>query len=262
MEATRGDKTIEAGIQISAAGAGGLMSTVLGPESGAAIGEAIAQAATAAVAWLGRKKQERVSRTLAQVSEETARRIAAGEPVRPEIAEGEDAAALFEEVVEAAAQSIEEKKCAVLANVYAEIAFDPAISIPDALLLVGRIRACSWRQLVALQFLVADDREEERQRILVAGEEGDIDIAPILSAEFSELGATLELIGSGIPGGRVSRPESTFGGNQVTSQSVARMTPTAIGRELIRLGRLRDEVSPKELDELGKLIAETRPGPN
>jgi hypothetical protein len=133
-------------------------------------------------------------------------------------------------VVEAAAQSAGEKKCAVIANVYASIAFDPAVSIPDALLRVGRVRACSWRQHVALQFLVAGDREEERQRILVAGSEGDIDIAPILSAEFSELGSALELIGTGIPGGRVSRPELTFGGNQVTSQSVAGMTPTAVGR--------------------------------
>jgi hypothetical protein len=238
------------------------MSTVLGPEGGAAVGETISQAATAAVAWLGDRKRDRVSRTLTQVSEETARRINAGEAVRPEIAEGEDAAALFEEVVEAAAQSVEEKKCEVIANLYASIAFDPSISVPDALLLVGRIRACSWRQLVALQFLVAGDREMERQQILVAGSEGDIDIAPILSAEFSELGSTLELIGTGIPGGRVSRPESTFGGNQITSQSVAGMTPTAVGRELIRLGRLEDAVSAEELDDLGKVIAETRAGPN
>jgi hypothetical protein len=196
------------------------------------------------------------------VSEETARRVAAGEAIRPEIAEGEDAAALFEGVVEAAAQSIEERKCTVVANVYTSIAFDPAILIPEALLLVGRIQACSWRQLVALQFLAAGDREEERQRIQVAGNEGDIDIAPILSAEFSELGSTLELIGTGIPGGRVSRPESTFGGNQVTSQSVAGMTPTAVGRELIRLGRLDEEISPQELDELGQLVTETRAGPN
>ena len=247
MEESGSDKAIEAGIQITAAGAGGLMSTVLGPEGGAAVGEAIAQAATVAVSWLGRRKQDRISRTLTLVSEETARRIAAGEPVRPEIAEGEDAAALFEEVVEAAAQSVEERNCAVVANVYASIAFDPAISIPDALLLVGRIRACSWRQLVALQFLVAGDREEERQRIQVAGNEGDTDIAPMLSAEFSELGSTLELIGSGIPGGRVSRPGSTFGGNQLSSQTVAEMTPTAVGRELIRLGRLEEEVRPREL---------------
>jgi hypothetical protein len=238
------------------------MSTVLGPEGGAAVGEAISQAATATVAWLGDRKRDRVSRTLTQVSEETARRIDAGEAVRPEIAEGEDAAALFEEVVEAAAQSVDEKKCEVIANLYASIAFDPSISVPDALLLVGRIRACSWRQLVALQFLVTGDREVERQQILVAGSEGDIDIAPILSAEFSELGSTLELIGTGMPGGRVSRPESTFGGNQVTSQSVAGMTPTAVGRELIRLGRLEDAVSTNELDDLGKVIAETRAGPN
>jgi hypothetical protein len=111
-------------------------------------------------------------------------------------------------VIEAAAQSVEDRKCAVIANVYASIAFDSSITIADALLYVERIRACSWRQLVALQFLQAGGRE--RERIVAAGQEGAIDIAPALSAEFSELGLTLELIGAGIPGGRVSNP-STMG---------------------------------------------------
>jgi hypothetical protein len=63
-------------------------------------------------------------------------------------------------------------------------------TIADALLYIERIRACSWRQLVALQFLQAGERAQERERIVAAGQEGDIDIAPALSAEFSELGLT------------------------------------------------------------------------
>jgi hypothetical protein len=38
------------------------------------------------------------------------------------------------------------------------------------------------------------------------------------------------------------------------------MTPTAVGRELIRLGKLEDEVGEDELDALGRAIADTRPG--
>jgi hypothetical protein len=49
-------------------------------------------------------------------------------------------------------------------------------------------RACSWRQLVALQFLHAGGIQE-RERIVAAGQEGDIDIAPALSTEFSPLSA-------------------------------------------------------------------------
>jgi hypothetical protein len=263
MESGKG-KVLQAGVRISAAAAGGWLSTVLGPEAGPAAAETISEAGVAAVAFLGDRKSERVARTLIEISDEAAARIALGEEVRAEIAdpESDDAFALFEAVIEAAAQSVEDRKCAVLANVYASIAFDPSITIADALLYVERIRACSWRQLVALQFLHAGGRVRERERIVAAGQEGDIDIAPALSAEFSELGLTLELIGSGIRGGRVSNPSTTFGGNQLTTQSVAAMTPTAVGRELIRLGRLEGEVREDELDVLGRAVADTRAGPN
>jgi hypothetical protein len=217
MESGRG-KAIQAGVRIGAAAAGGWLSTVLGPEAGPAVAETISEAGVAAVAFLDDRKSGRISRTLIEISDEAATRIAAGEKVRAEIA--------------------------------------------DALLYIERIRACSWRQLVALQFLQAGERAQERERIVAAGQEGDIDIAPALSAEFSELGLTLELIGTGIPGGRISNPSTTFGGGQPTTQSVAAMTPTAVGRELIRLGKLEDEVGEDELDALGRAIADTRPGPN
>jgi hypothetical protein len=263
MESGRG-KAIQAGVRIGAAAAGGWLGTVLGPEAGPAVAETISEAGVAAVAFLDDRKSDRVSRTLIEISDEAATRIAAGEKVRAEIAdpESDDATALFEAVIEAAAQSVEDRKRAVIANVYASIAFDPSITIADALLYIERIRACSWRQLVALQFLQAGERAQERERIVAARQDGDIDIAPALSAEFSELGLTLELIGTGIPGGRISNPSTTFGGGQLTTQSVAAMTPTAVGRELIRLGKLEDEVGEDELDALGRAIVDTRPGPN
>jgi hypothetical protein len=150
MESGKG-KAIQAGVRIGAAAAGGWLSIVLGPEAGPAIAETISEAGVAAVAFLG---GERVSRTLIEISDEAATRIAAGEEVRTDIAdpESDDASALFEAVIVAAAQSVEDRKCAVIANVYASIAFYSLITIADALLYVERIRACSWRQLVALQF--------------------------------------------------------------------------------------------------------------
>ncbi|MGH2973246.1 MAG: hypothetical protein ACRDLL_00035 [Solirubrobacterales bacterium] len=109
---------------------------MLGPEAGPAIAETISEAGVAAVAFLGDRKGERVSRTLIEISDEAATRIAAGEEVRTDIAdpESDDASALFEAVIEAAAQSVEDRKCAVIANVYASIAFDSSITIADALL--------------------------------------------------------------------------------------------------------------------------------
>jgi hypothetical protein len=144
MESGRG-KAIQAGVRIGAAAAGGWLSTVLGPEAGPAVAETISEAGVAAVAFLDDRKSDRVSRTLIEISDEAATRIAAGEKVRAEIAdpESDDATALFEAVIEAAAQSVEDRKRAVIANVYASIAFDPSITIVDALLYIERIRACS-----------------------------------------------------------------------------------------------------------------------
>jgi hypothetical protein len=159
---------------------------------------------------------------------------------------------VFEAMIDAAARSNEDRKSEVIANAFVSIAFDPGISIADALLYLDRIRACSWRQLVALQYLQAGGRGQERELLAVTGEEGDIDIAPALSAEFSELGSTLELVGAGLPGGRVSNPRSTFGGAQMTTKSVASMTPTILGREVIRLGRLDQVVGDAELDEIAR----------
>lgn len=81
MESRRG-KAIQAGVRIGAAAAGGWLSTVLGPEAGPAVAETISEAGVAAVAFLDDRKSDRVSRTLIEISDEAATRIAAGEKVR------------------------------------------------------------------------------------------------------------------------------------------------------------------------------------
>jgi hypothetical protein len=148
------------GVRVGAAGVGAYLTATLGPEGGAAAAETLAQAGEAVVGWLAERSQGRVARTLLAVSEEAAGRRSRGESLREDLANPQsgDAAALFEAVVEAAAQSAEDRKCEVIANAYASIAFDPLMSIDDALLYVRRIQDSSWRQLVALQYLLADDR--------------------------------------------------------------------------------------------------------
>jgi hypothetical protein len=175
-------EAIQAGVRIGGAAVGEWLSTVLGPEAGPAVAETISEAGVAAVEFLGNRKSERVSRTLTEISDE------------------------------AAAQSVENRKCAVVANVYASIAFDRQSRLPTPSSISSESGLGSWRQLVALQFLQAGGRARERERIVAAGQEGNIDMAPALSAEFSELSLILELIGTGIPGGRISNPSTTFGG--------------------------------------------------
>lgn len=151
-------------------------------------------------------------------------------------------------MVEAAARSIEEKKCDLIANIYASVAFDGQISADDALLYVRRIRAASWRQLVALRYVEDETRKRERELIGAAGAEGEARIHPALGIELSELaGRGLELIGIGQEDGSVSDPSSVFGGGTITSQTVARLRATGLGETISRLGRLRNLVTDEEL---------------
>jgi hypothetical protein len=265
MESNGPERVVEAGIRIGAAAAGGWLFPVFGVEGGAAAAEAISEAGTAAVAYLAGRKRDRVARTLTEVSEKSRTRTEAGEKIRREIIDGdsEDAVVLFEAVVEAAALSIEERKCEVIANVYSAVAFDPTISVADALLYIARIRACSWRQLTVVQYLLDEDRSQERAAIARSDEERNVSEPrrrpAAFLAELSELGATLELIGTGVPGGTAQNPNNLFGGAQVTTQSVADMTATAVGRRIADLGQLAEVISRADLDQLSAELAELPP---
>jgi hypothetical protein len=265
MASKNHEKIVEAGIRISAAGAGGWLSPLFGVEGGAAAAEAISEAGTAAVAYLAGRKRDRVARTLTGVSENARVRKEAGEQVRSDIIDSDSGGAivLFEAVVEAAAQSIEERKCEVIANVYSAVAFDPTISIEDALHYIGRIRDCSWRQLTVVQYLLDEDRSQERAAIAREDEQRNVSEPrrrpAAFLAELSALGATLELIGTGVPGGTAQNPNNLFGGAQVTTQSVADMTATAVGRRIADLGQLAKVVSKADLDQLSAELAELPP---
>ncbi|HEV2791179.1 MAG TPA: hypothetical protein VGV69_07765, partial [Solirubrobacterales bacterium] len=188
------------------------------------------------------------------VKGEVQRRQEEGDVVRPEIADAdsEGARTIFETVVDAAARSIEEKKCAVIANIYASVAFDPTVSVSDALLYVRRVRDASWRQLVALRYFEVPERQEERELIGVAGAEGEARISPALGVELSEAGRGLELIGIGQPGGAVANPSNVMNGGQITTASTTRLRATGLGETISRLGRLKEVVSEAELDEIAR----------
>jgi hypothetical protein len=210
------------------------------------------------VGFVESRAQQRVARALQETSEEIAVRRANGDGVRPEIADlqNEGARSLFESFVEAAAESVEEKKCRLIANFYAKVATDERVSIDDALLYLRRIRAASWRQLVALRYFEDPGRSEERELIGAAGNEGDAVIHAALGIELSELaGRGLEFIGFGQDGGAVADPASTFGGGTITSQSVARIRASGLGQTVSRLGKLNEIVSSEELDAIAQDLA-------
>lgn len=243
-----------AGLRIAGGGIGAYLGTVFGPEAGAMVAQSLSEASDALVGRLESNEKLRLERTLLQINREVSQRQQEGSEVRPEIVDGNspEAIALLETVVEAAARSIEEKKAAVVGNMYASIAFDDDVSISDALLYVRRVREASWRQLVALRYFEVEDRLEERQAIGVAGGEGSVRIHPALGVELAEVGRGLELIGLGQKDGSVANPANTMGGGQITSNSVLHLRATGLGETISRLGRLEELVSNDELDAIAR----------
>jgi hypothetical protein len=238
--------------RVAAAGSGAFLTTLLGPAGGAAAAQALAELGDGLVGALIDWEWRRIQRTLTGFKDQVDERVASGEQVRKEIADPDSPGAIpvFESVIETAARSIEEKKCDLIANFYASVAFDPAVSPQDALLYLRRIRAASWRQLVALRYFEDDTRQQEREQIAVAGDEGDAKIHPALEAELSEAARTLELIGIGQDGGSVANPSNTMGGGQIISSSARRVRPTGLGETISRLGRLAELVGAEELDAI------------
>jgi hypothetical protein len=247
-----GGELARAGVRIGSAGLGGYLSTVFGPEAGASVAQSVSEAGEAVVGFLEQRSKERVTATFQRLSTEVAERVQSGERVRGDHTDpdSEEAAAVFEAAVQAAARSAEERKCEVVANLYASIAFDRSVSVADALLLFRRVDESSWRQLVALQYFSAKDRQRERESISVAGSEGHAQIRWVLEAELSELGRGLELVGFVQKDGAVANPSSTFGGGQIVASSFSKVGPTGLGRTLARLGRLADVVTDEDFDSL------------
>lgn len=229
-----------------------LASTPLGPEVGVGAGQALSELFESLVQHFVERRPplERVMRVLQRTDEEIEKRRADGEEVRAELFNplSEEAAAVFEAVVDAAVRSFEERKGEAIAHLYASIAIDPDVSIADALLYLRRIRSASWRQLIALQFFGADDRQEERELIQVAATEGDAQIHPVLGAELSEMARSLGLLGIEATNGEVLDPSDISGGGEITSKAASKIRPTGLGESMSALSRLEEVIVPAELD--------------
>lgn len=235
--------------RIAATGSGTYLAMLLGPAGGVAAAQALGELGDALVGKLIDWESRRVHRMLTGVKAQIDERVSSGEELSNPDSPG--AQAVFESIVEAAARSIEEKKCDLIANFYASVAFDKTIAIDGALLYLRRIRAASWRQLVALRYVEDETRTQERELIGAAGAEGDASIHPALGIELSELaGRGLELIGIGQDDGSVSDPSSVSGGGTITSQTVTRLRATGFGETISRLGRLADLVTEEGLDTI------------
>jgi hypothetical protein len=249
---SRAGELAKSGIRIGAAAAGGYLGTILGPDGGSGAGQALSEVGESLVVYvIDRRQKDRVAGVLQRSVEQIEARRDAGEEVREEIDDlgREDAAAVFESVVDAAARSFEGKKAEAIANFYAEVAFDESVSIADALLYLRRMRDCSWRQLLSLCFFESDDRREERELVSVSLAEGDAHIHSTLEDELQEMLRAFRLLGVEAKDGRVNDPSDIYGGSTALTR-IGNIRPTSLGSAIVRLSRLEEFVTDDELDEV------------
>lgn len=249
------------GIRVGAATLNGAFASIMGPEAAGASAQTLAEVGEELVGFVESRAQQRVAQTLKSTSEQIADRLVNGKEVRSEISDlgSDNARSLFESVVEAAVESSEERKCKLIANFYASVALDPSVSVDDALLYLRRIRAASWRQLVALRYFESEKRDAQREVIAVEGFEGAAVLHPALGIELSELaGRGLGFVGIDKGDDGVVDPAIAFEGETITGRSVLGIRATELGEVVSRLGRLAEIVSTKELDAIASDLARSR----
>lgn len=239
----------QAALRAGSQAVGAALGQILGVEAGAALGQALSDAGNKAVDFLRGRAASRAGRTLENVTEQIRDREARGESVRWQLKDDDAGAAieLFESMLDAAAKSAEERKCEVIANLMASVAFDLSVSTADGLLYLQRVRDASWRQLVILQYVIDPSRQDERQRMGVAMEEGDVRLKPAVEVEMFEAASGLELIGYIQEDGGVSNPLSTWRGTR--KMAIEKLGPTELGESIGRMGRLDEVVSANDLED-------------
>lgn len=240
-------------MRVGGAAVGGFLSTLVGPEAGAAAGQALMEATDWFISVLTQRARERVEEVSNLTRAELERRLDAGDSLRTDGLLDFDSDAggeILEGVLRGALEAEEKRKCAAIANLASAIGLENEVSGADALRYLRLLRTMSWRQLRALAYLADSSRGDERARISQRGEEGDAQIRPALEAELSEMARTFEVIGIRDDGGAVNNPSDTWNGGGIVAATLTKVAPTGLGLTLIRLAGLPRIVTGSEFDEL------------
>lgn len=235
------------------AGAGGFLSTLIGPEAGAAAGQALIEATDRFIDFLSGRAKARVEAVVDSARAEGERRLMAGETARADGLLDADSAAgreILESVLRAAIETEEQRKCHAVGNLAAAVGYEEDVSAPDALRYLRALRSLSWRQLRMLAFVMDGSRRGQLEKIAFRGEEGDAQIHPALEVELSEAARRYEVLGFRQDDGGVSNPSNNWGTGQVVAASLAKLAATGFGETIHRLARLDSVVTEAELDEL------------
>lgn len=232
---------------------GGFLASIIGPEAGAAAGQAMMETTDMVVPFLTERANGRIKALSTQANAEVQRRADGGGTYRSDglLDDEELGQDILEGVFRGAIEAERNQKTAALANLAATIGFEDELSGADALRYIRLLRSASWRQLCALAYFADESFSAERERIAVKGSEGEAQIKPVLEAELSEMARSLELIGiRDTTSGAVNNPSNVFGGGQITAANLGTVAPTGLGLTLLRVTRLRELVEDDDLREL------------
>lgn len=186
----------------------------------------------------------RVGATLAFAGEDIGKRLEAGEEPRDdgffdEHGDGRrsDAEELLEGVLLEAGRSYEERKVPYFGRLYSAIAFEPRISAAYGHLVVRLMERLTYRQLVAMAFIMDRRSGPEIAAIDVDRSEGGSKATVDIIAELDELGRT-GVIGLGAPGGDVRSTTNVWGSDSLRDQNLGDTTLTPVGKDLYELAGL------------------------
>ena len=238
---------IETGADLAGAVGGAGASLIVGPLAGAAVGVAITRA-TRAIGALAQGEEERVGATLSLIEQDAERRRQSGEAprddgffddrggLRPEAVD------VLEGVLRQAAASYEEKKVALLARLFSEVAHDASVTPSEALFLVRLAGDLTYRQFVILSAYCANQVHPAH---------------PAPDPDLDDLGER-HLIGIRNPNGSVRPPgrmhaEMTidaFEGTPVSASATVRssLAVMPLGKTLVRLTGATETVPQDDRD--------------
>jgi hypothetical protein len=212
---------------------------VIGPFGGAALGVAITRAGNAVAGRLFDRERDRVGAALVLIAEDAQGRQQRGERLRDDGffddrgALRPEAVDLLEGVLRQAAGAYEERKVALLARLYTEVAHDAGIPTADGFFLVRLAGELTYRQFVALSAL---HRGIEAPIVATLPRRAD--------AELDDLGER-HLVGLNSPDGFVRTPgrmhnsmtyDSLKGVPETASAAVrSNLALTPTGQQLVQL---------------------------
>ena len=259
------------GAEVLGALPGAAVGFVVAGTPGAMIGGVLTPLVTRALkaaigAGLTHRARDRAAGAALLIESERRRRCQAGELPRDDgffDARGvmrPDAEELLEGVLREAAQSFEERKVPLIANLYASVEHDATLPAADGLLLLRRASQMTYRQFVAVSVFANTEQYADvltqtdvmHEKTIGGGD-------PTMQLELSRAFATEQILGALGPDGRVLPLGATWAdiGNIPAAVGLSQLRLLPAGLSLARLTRADVVVSDDERD--GWLQALRRP---